>query len=288
MELVLTSTTETPMECIRNGMIVDGFGHRAVAFKVDEKTKGVTIRNVISQKTKEKIHGWNASIQTLRLGDYVIMSSWYGKHKKIQMLQNTKNGLRPSRTNGGSVNSILIPRLPKAIIEFLNPREGGPSYLPSGYWRSKYDMYTSVNKEEIEKFLKPYLDEKWLQYTVEQAAKVPFQHLIMDWNSIHVKPLPKSIENHMEYWVLDDYTDKPVVHNSMIWVLKHTDGTIEIREPQPTSGHYYRGPTRRISETFTDAPKGMPNTVEQAIRINLGAYEKNDTSYGARWFLYKR
>lgn len=289
MELALTSTIETELDCIRNGIIVDGKGHRAVAFSVNDKTNVLQVRNMISQKSTERIHGWNSGVQAIREGDYVALSSWCPKHKKIQVYRLTSKGLVPSRKYGGSFNSTLLDRLPKPIIDFLNPRGGGPSYLPSGYWRSNYDMIDTLSRPQIEAFLSEYLEGDWLSYTVEEAMKAPQQHLITSWSSRHVNPLPNKITNHMEYWIPSkEKADEPQVYNSMIWVLIHQDGTKELVEPKPTSGNEYVGPSRRITETFNELPKGMPTTVVRAIRINLGAYERDEQSYGARWYLYKR
>lgn len=285
----MTSLNE-PLDCIRNGMIHDGVGHRAVSFTVDESNGRVRLRTMISQKTTERIHGWNAGVQSVREGDFVAMSSWCKKHKKLQLFRVHANGkLIPSRKHGGSFNSPLLTRLPKCIIKFLEPCGGGPSYLPSGYWRSKYDMIESLPKLSIQSFLSQYLSGDWLDYTVAEALKVPQQHLITSWQSDYVKPLPTKIDNHMEYWVLEDNPNGDyLVHNSMIWILIHENGKHELVEMEPTSGHEYLGPSRRIVKTFDGTPKAMPSTVVKAIRINLGAYEKDERSYGARWFLYKR
>lgn len=290
MELALISSNDTVLECIRNGMIVDGIGHRAVAFMVDDKTNIIRIRNMISQKSLEKIHGWNTSVQAIRDGDYVAISSWVGKAKpRIQVYRKTVKGLFPSQKYGGSLNSSLIPRLPKSIVGFLDPRGGGPSYLPTGYWRSNYDMLETNNRKQIEDFLSPFLKGDWLEFTVDEAMKSPSQHLITTWSSRHVKKLPTKITNHMEYWTqTKDPAADAMVYNSMVWVLVHQDGTTELVEPKPTSGHEYVGPSRRIVETFNELPKGMPTTVVRALQINLGAYERDERSYGARWFLYER
>lgn len=270
-------------------MIDDQNGHRAVCFTIDTKTNALVIRNMISQKTTEKIYGWNSGVQSLRVDDYVVISSWSDDGQtKLQLYRNNAKGLTPIRNWGGTTVGKILSRLPESITEFLKPKGGGPSYLPSGYWRSKYDMVDCLDRSQIEAFLSEYLIGEWLEYTVGEALKVPQQHLIMDWSCKHIKPLPSKITNHEEFWLQSENDPEYLVYNSMVWVLIHADGTKEFIEPAATSGNKYIGPTRRIVETYTGLPKGMPKTVVKAIQINLGAYEKDERSYGARWFLYKR
>lgn len=289
MELALTSTsTNDPLSSIHNGMIVDGVGHRAVCFAMDSKTNAIVIRNMISQRTTEKIYGWNSGVQAIKSDDYVAISSWCQKQHKIQLYRNGPRGLTPIRNWGGNTVTKILSRLPESIAEFLKPKGGGPSYLPTGYWRSKYDMVEPLHRSQIEKFLREYLSQPWFDFTVQEALKVPHQHLITDWNCKHVKPLPSMITNHEEFWIEHESDSDYLVYNSMVWVLIHADGTKEFLEPVATSGNKYVGLSRRVTETFTGLPKSMPKTVVKAIQINLGAYEKNERSYGARWFLYKR
>lgn len=284
----MTSSNEQ-LDCIRNGLIVGDVGHRAAAFTVNDNTGAIRIRNVISQKTTEDIHGWNASVQSVRIDDFVVVSTWNSKFRRTQVFRLTEKGLVPSRRYGGSINSTLIGRLPKPVVDFLQPKGGGPSYLPSGYWRSNYDMIDTLTRQKIHAFLSPYLEGDWLDYTVDEALKSPQQHLITSWSSRHVKLMPTKVTNHMEYWVADQEEEtKPHVYNSMIWVFIHDDGKVEMIEPKPTSGNSYVGPSRRITETFNEPPKGIPATVARAIQINLGAYERDEQSFGARWYLYSR
>lgn len=288
MELALTSTNVEPSN-IRNGMISDGEGHRAVCFVIDQKTNELKIREMISQKTTEKYYGWNSGIQVIKPNDFVAICTWDLKGHRLQIYRNSSKGLTTVRNWGGKRKADILSKLPESIIEFLKPKGGGPSYLPSGYWRSKYDMIETMKQEQIEKFLSDYLEGEWLDYTVEEAGKAPLQHLITDWNSRHVKPLPTKITNHEEVWMADNSIESEcLVHNSMVWVLIHANGKKEFIDPEATSGHRYLGSTRKVVETFTALPKGMPKTVVKAIQINLGAYEKDDRSYGARWYLYKR
>lgn len=270
-------------------MIYDGVGHRAVCFAFDQKTNELKIREMISQKTTEKFYGWNSGIQVIKPNDFVAICSWDLKGQRLQIYRNSSKGLIAVRNWGGKRKADILSKLPEAIIDFLKPKGGGPSFLPSGYWRSKYDMVETLNREQIEKFLSKYLTGEWLDYAIDEAEKAPLQHLITDWDSRHVKPLPLMITNHEELWMASNDIDAEcLVHNSMVWVLIHADGTQEFIEPKATSGHRYLGTSRKIVETFTALPKGMPKTVVKAIAINLGAYEKDDHSYGARWFLYKR
>ena len=270
-------------------MIDGGIGHRAVAFSVNATGGGVTVRTMISQRTTENIYGWNAGVQTVRKDDFVAISSWTPKTSKTQVFRKTTKGLVPIRNWGGSFNSRLIEKLPKCIIEFLKPKGGGPSYLPSGPWRANYDMNKTLDRDVILKFLHPYLAGDWLDYTVQEASKAPEQHLSVDWNSRKVQALPTTLDAHEEFWTDSKEPDSNVrVHNSMVWILIHRDGTVTTVEPEPTSGFHYVGNSRRIIETFKALPQQMPSTVVRAIKLNLGAYEKDEVSYGARWFLYKR
>ncbi len=291
MESQLTSIAHNndELDCIRNGMIVEGNGHRAVAFSVNPKTMEIKIRNMISQKNTEKHYGWNAGVQSIRNDDYVALSSWSAKSKRIQVYRKTSKGLVPTRNYGGSYNSRLIAKLPESIIKFLEPRGGGPSFLPTGPWRINYDMFKTLPREQIERFLiisKMHPD--WIEYLTNEALKVPEQHLITDWNSKHVKSLPKTLQAHEEYWTKTKESDSEVyVYNSMVWLLLFKDGSSRIIEPDPTSGHHYVGPSRRIIETFKSLPRTMPKDVVRAIQFNIGAYEKDERSYGVRWYLYK-
>ena len=287
-ESQLTSTAHENLDCIRNGLISEGIGHRAVAFMVDQKGD-VKIRAMISQKSTEKYYGWNSGVQSLKKDDFVVISSWTPKSEKIQVFRRTNRGLVPTRTHGGSYRCRLLERLPDSIRDFLKPRGGGPSYLPSGPWRAQYDMNENMQRKRIESFLKDYLSGDWFTYVVQEAQKAPEQHLIVDWHSHKVQSLPATLCAHEEFWTKSKDDDSDVyVYNSMVWVLIHSCGKIEIVEPDPTSGHHYTGPSRRIIETFRALPKTMPSTVVKAIKINLGAYEKDERSYGARWYLYKR
>lgn len=293
-EFQLTSLAQGPkihnpdLDCIRNGLIMDGVGHRAIVFALD-RNDNVFVRNQISQKNTEKYYGWNAGVQALKRDDFVVISTWNKRGTgRIQTFRKTGVGLRPIRTHGGSYQCRLLDKLPKCLLDFLKPRGGGPSFLPSGYWRANYDMINCANKNRIHTFLKNYLTDEWLDYVVNEAAKAPAQHLNFDWtSSTKTKPLPATLDSHEEYWCVKDGDDEHYkVHNSMVWVLIHANGKIDIKECKPTSGHRYTGQYRRIVETFTNLPEAMPKTVVKAIQINLGAYERDEQSYGARWYLY--
>lgn len=287
MELALTSTND--LDSIRNGMIENGVGHRAVSFSIDPRNGNLYIRSMISLKNAEKYYGWNSGVQSLKIGDFVVISSWDNKRSKLELFRNTTKGLVSVRTFGGIPLSKIKDKLPPSIVDFLKPRGGGPSYLPTGYWRANYDMISTLPSTVITAFLSQYLTGQWLTYAIDEAAKVPEQHLITDWKSRHVKPLPKTMTNHCEFWEKELYSKEDYyVHNSNVWILIHANGEIELHEIDETSGHYYVGPSRRVVETFKAMPKVMPATVVKAIQLNLGAYEKDERSYGARWYLYKR
>lgn len=288
MELALTSTNER--DCIRNGLINGDAGHRAVAFVYDPTVpKRVIMRDMISICNTEKLYGWNASVQTLKVGDFVAIHSWGKGFKDLRLYRKGTRGLKNVRNVGGAYVKEVLSSLPLSIKQFLAPRGGGPSYLPSGEWRSKYDMNNTLDKPTIEAFLSQYLDGDWLAFTIEEALKAPRQHLITDWQSPHVKPLPSIIINHEEIWVEDaEKSEDYYVHNSMVWILLHENGDKEFIELEPTSGHFYVGKSRKIIKTYTGMPKALPSTVIKAVQINLGAYEKDERSYGARWYLYKR
>lgn len=288
MELALTSTNER--DSIRNGLINLDAGHRAVAFTYDPaSSKKIVMRDMISICNTDKYYGWNASVQTLKVGDFVAIHSWGKGFRDLRLFRKGAKGLRPVRNYGGVYIKEVLSLLPKTILNFLAPRGGGPSYLPSGEWRSKYDMINTLDKPTIEAFLSQYLEGDWLTYAVEEALKAPRQHLITDWSSPHVKPLPNIITNHEEIWVEDaEKSEDYYVHNSMVWILLHFHGEKELVELEPTSGHFYVGKSRKIIKTYTGMPKALPSTVIKAVQINLGAYEKDERSYGARWFLYKR
>lgn len=288
MELALTSTNER--DCIRNGLIDGNNGHRAVVFKYNPEDNKVVLRPMISIISTETYYGWNASVQALKIDDYIIISAWEGKKCEMKLFHKNVNGLKRVRNWGGTYVNKLLSKLPKNILEFLKPRGGGPSYLPSGLWRSKYDMNEKADINVIKKFISPYLsDQDWLDFVVGEAALAPRQHLIMDWESPHVKPMPLAMSNHEEIWVEDIAdTSNYLVHNSMVWILLHENGDIEFVELEPTSGHFYTGKSREVIKTYTGMPKAIPSSVTKAIQINLGAYEKDERSYGARWYLYKR
>lgn len=271
---------------LRSGIIDNGVGWRCVVVSYDKPADIVSLRPMISQINRAPLYGWCSSIQMLSKGDYVIVSQWDHNHYEIKGYQYQRNDKFVELRNVVFLNK-LIKLLPKNILTFLKRVDNGPSYLPSGYWRKKYDMTSLAQSEVIEKFLSQYItDNKWLSYIVDQCSVSPAVNLQMGWR--FAKGMPKALTNHTEHW-WDPTNDNPGydVLNSMIWVLIHEDGKTEILDIPATSGHEYHGQTKKIVQTFKGLPLGIPKTVKRAIQINLGAYEKDNHSYGCRWQLFK-
>lgn len=271
---------------LRSGIIDNGVGWRCVVLSYDKPSNIVSIRPMISQVSRAPIYGWCSSIQKLVRGDYVIVSSWQENRYEVRGYQYQRNDNFVELHNVVFLNK-LMSLLPDSIKAFLKRVDNGPSYLPSGYWRKKYDMTTLAKPEVIEKFLSQYIqDKEWLDYIVEQAALSPDSHLQVNWRN--AKALPKAMTNHTEHW-LDPLEENPKydVLNSMIWVLIHDDGTSKLLDIPATSGHEYHGQSKKIVQTFKGLPVGIGKTVKRAIQINLGAYEKDNKSYGCRWQLFK-
>lgn len=276
---------------LRNGNINDGHGWRCIVVNYDLKKGILNVRPMISQVTRAPHYFWCGSVQSLYRGDHVIISSWGLDWYDIKAYQ-YQNGKRMVELKNPLFINKLMEALPECIRHFLQKIESGPSYLPSGYWRKKYDMCETRPITLVERFLSGMFnksDKKWLDFICQEASISPSAHLIMDWNDNRVKPLPDSITNHKEYWYNEDQSPEDyLVLNSMVWVLQHEDLGVEVIEPEPTSGHECIGPSRRIGHTYKGLSRGMPSTVIRAIKFNLGAYEKDGRSYGCRWYLYKR
>lgn len=270
-------------EAIKNGCIDNGTGHRALV--VNWLNGKLQIRRVFTQHTRERIFGWNASMQCVVPGDYVLMKEWSLHKETAVRLYRFKGGKLTSVRSKQTLSDIL-KLLPDILRLFLIRRNSGPSYLPPGPWREVYDMTERLTETTIRAFLEQWrVPGEWLDYIVQEAQRAPAQHLNTNWKGSQTKPLPAVLDNPGYVW--ESESGDEWVHNSMVWILITAKGDVTIHDIPETSGHRCVGPTRRIVETFTGEVMPMPKDVVRAIKVNLGAYEENDRSYGARWYLYQ-
>lgn len=226
------------------------------------------------------------SYQLAYPNDIIIQMSWYEFERKSKMMGWVVRGDGIIPCNQETTDAFY-ERLPEELKQFLIPIEYGTSYLPPGKWWRGNEMHQFINpltEDELNAFFEGVEDE-WKEYFVAEALKSPAKYINTNWE--RTKELPTLLKNTMYRWGSDDNMETYVL-NSSVWVLYHDNGSIEVRDIPPTKGTHCAGPNRKISAHYYGQPIPMPKSVVRAIRVNLGAFEADGKSYGAKFYLHER
>lgn len=224
------------------------------------------------------------SFQIAYPNDIIIQRVWFSLKKESKLVGWLFNGERNLPLSVDKLD-YHYEKMTQVLKDFLTPNGYGPSYLPDGpWWRGGImNQYVNPNtRESLEEFFAGVEDE-WKDFIIEEALKSPAKYVLTDWT--RAKPIPELLKNTTYLWTSEDGSEQ-YANNSSVWILYHDNGSIEVRDIDPTKGTHCIGPSRKIKLHFDGQPIPMPKSVLRAIRVNLGAFEADNLSYGAKFYLH--
>lgn len=217
-------------------------------------------------------------------GDVILQVSWWPEvEEAFEFREGRMVALDLSLPEVEDRVTKLYDGLPDSVVEWLNPVERQPSFLPAGAgWDGTYTVHDHVKRGQAAEFFEGIQPEV-LKELVDAAQVSAKDGLRYDWRK--ADPLPEVMHSPRNEHVVPG---EPGIVVRTVWVLWDRNGTANAVELPATSGKRTHADRRVPAEHFNAEPIGMPLDVWRAAKVTFGCYSRRNgrESYGVKWELY--
>lgn len=217
-------------------------------------------------------------------GDIVLQVSWWPEKEEAFEFQDGK--LVPLDLTVPDIEdqvTKLYDQLPDVAVEWLNPVERQPSFLPAGAgWDGVFTIHDLTKRQQAAEFFEG-IQPDVLDKLVDAAQVSSRDGLRYDWRK--AGPLPDVLNSPRNEHQIPG---EPGILVHTMWVLWDRKGVPAAVELEPTSGRLTHADRRIPAQYFNAALVGMPQDVWRAAKVTFGCYSRRNgrESYGVKWELY--